>query len=238
MFLADGINYVICRLDKDCKRKKVERHKKKVECERKKAKCENQCHSMLESLDMVDFVCDEVPTFNSIVTLQRKYNFVVDNFHDILFKTMYKFANEDRQHVLIKFLDNDDVQGLLLDFTKGIVNIECKLAFLENLKTMYVQFVTQKSKENLPYTNAFLTAVVSNEVGPSQRYICKIFGGSRYLLSKAITRKVHVNLIEENIWGRLPWKWCSNVVAKGDHELILKFWDIATTISTNQKDMK
>jgi hypothetical protein len=56
MFFADGINYVVtCRLDKDCKRKWVE--------------FENQCHSMVESPDMVDFVHDEVPTINFILTL-------------------------------------------------------------------------------------------------------------------------------------------------------------------------
>ncbi len=52
---------------------------------------------MVESLDMVNFVHDEVPTINSTMTLQRKYNFLVDSLHDILFKIAYKFAYEDRQ---------------------------------------------------------------------------------------------------------------------------------------------
>jgi hypothetical protein len=158
------------------------------------------------------------------VTLQRKYNFVIDNFHDILFKTTYKFTNEDRQHVLRRFLDNEDIQGLLPNFTKGIANTKSKLALLENLKTMYAQLVAQKPKENLPYKNALLTTMVSNEAGPFQRYTFKTIGGSRYLLSKVITQRVHANLIRENIWGKLPRNWCSNVVVKGDHELIFKFW--------------
>jgi hypothetical protein len=96
-------------------------------------------------------------------------------------------------------LDNEDVQGLLPDFTKGIANIKCKLALLKDLKTMYAQVVAQKPKENLPYRNAFLTAMVSYEAGPSQQYIFKTIGGSRYLLSKAIPHGVHVTLIGENI---------------------------------------
>jgi hypothetical protein len=78
-------------------KKKGKYRKKKVECKRKRVECENQCHSMVESLDMVNFVHDEVPTINSTMTLQRKYNFLVDSLHDILFKIAYKFAYEDRQ---------------------------------------------------------------------------------------------------------------------------------------------
>jgi len=69
----------------------------------------------------------------------------------------------------------------------------------------------------LPYKNVFLTTMVSHQSGPSQHYIYWTIGGSRYLLSKAITRKIHVDLIGDNIWGGLPhtevlikchrWKW-------------------------------
>jgi len=66
--------------------------------------------------------------------------------------------------------------------------------------------------------------------GPSQRYISRTIGGSKYFLSKAITHRIHVGLIGDNVWGRLPQKRCSNIVGEIDHELILNFCDTSTTI--------
>jgi hypothetical protein len=124
-----------------------------------------------------------------------------------------------------KFLDKDNVQGLLPQFVKDASDIKHKLGLFENLKIAYAQLVAQKSKENLSYRNTLLTIVVSNEVGPSQRYISKTIGGSRYLLSKAVTHRIHVGFIGDNIWGGLPQKWCSNIVGEIDHELS---WIFAT----------
>jgi len=186
----------------------------------------------------MDFTIDSIVIMNPIATQWRKYCVVVDNLHVFLFNPTHNFTNEDRQHALRKFLDKDNVQGLLPQFVKDANDIKHKLSLLENLKIAYAQLVAQKSKENLSYRNTFFTIVVSNEVGPSQCYIFKTIGGSRYLLSKAVTHRIHVGLIGDNIWGGLPQKWCSNIAGEVDHELILNFCDTSTTISPNCKDLK
>jgi hypothetical protein len=91
-----------------------------------------------------------------------------------------------------------------LEFARHAREIEQKLSLLESMKDAYAQLVAQKKKDNLPYRNVLLIAVVSHQSGPSQHYIYRTIGGSRYLLSKAITRKIHVDLIGDNIWGGLP----------------------------------
>jgi hypothetical protein len=86
--------------------------------------------------------------------------------------------------------------------------------------------------------NSLLTTVASNQVGTSQWFISKTLSSTRYLLGKAITRRLHVNLTKENFWGGLPWKCHSNVLGEGDLQLVLNFWDITTTISPIKKDVK
>jgi hypothetical protein len=79
-----------------------------------------------------------------------------------------------------------------------------------------------KSKENLSFKNAFLTVVVSNNNGgPSQRFISKTIGGTKYLMGKVVMQKIHVDLIGENIWGGLSWKMRLDVTDEIDHQLIL-----------------
>ncbi len=222
---------IACRFTKDRERKRVELARKMVECE-------NQWHARVEKSDLVDFIVNSTTIMNPTTTQWRKYCVVVDNLHELLFNPTRNFTNEDRRHALRKFLDKDNVQGLLPQFVKDTSDIKDKLSLLENLKIAYAQLVAQKSKENLSYRNTLLITVVSNEVGPSQRYISRTIGGSRYLLSKAVTYRIHVGLIGDNIWGGLPQKQCSNIVGEIDHELILNFCDTSTTISPNRKDLK
>jgi hypothetical protein len=152
----------------------------------------------------MDFTIDSTYTVNPITAQWRKYYVVADNFHELLFNPTHNFTNEDNQHALRKFLNKNNVQGLLPQFVKDVNDIKRKLCLLRNLKIAYAQLVAQKSKENLSYKNTLLIIVVSNEVGPSQHYISKTISGSRYLLSKVVTYKIHVGLIGDNIWGRLP----------------------------------
>jgi hypothetical protein len=117
------------------------------------------------------------------------------------------------------FWTREIVWDLLLEFARHVRNTKQKFNLLESMKDVYAQLVVQKKKKkkNLPYRNVFLTTMVSHQSGPSQRYIYWTIGGCRYLLSKAITRKIHVDLIVDNIWGGLPhmevlikchqWKW-------------------------------
>jgi hypothetical protein len=52
--------------------------------------------------------------------------------------------------------------------------------------------------------------MVSHQRGPSHYYIFWTISGSKYLLSKAMTWGIHVDLIRDNIWGGLPWKHWSD----------------------------
>jgi hypothetical protein len=61
-----------------------------------------------------------------------------------------------------------------------------------------------KSKENLPFKNALLTKIASNGAGPSQHFISRTIGGTRYLLGKVVMRRMHVDVTGDNIWGGLP----------------------------------
>jgi hypothetical protein len=186
----------------------------------------------------MDFIVDSTVNVNPATTQWRKYCVVADNLHELLFNPTHNFTNEVKQHSLRKFLDKNNVQGFLPQFVNDANDIKCKLSLLENLKITYAQLVAQKSKENLSYKNTFFTIVVSNEVGPSWRYISRTIGGSKYLLSKAITHRIHVGFTRDNIWGGLPQKWHLDIVGEANHELILNFWDTSTTISPNRKDLK
>jgi hypothetical protein len=157
-----------------------------------------------ENLDLMNFTVDSIVVVNPTTTRWKKYCVIVNSLHELLFNLAHNFTNEVRQHTLRKFLDKDNVQGLIPQFVKDASDIERKLGLLENLKITYAQLVTQKSKENLSYKNTFLITMVSNEVGPFQRYISKTIGGSKYLLSKAVTCRIHVGLTRDNIWRGLP----------------------------------
>jgi hypothetical protein len=72
-------------------------------------------------------------------------------------------------------------------FVRQSRDIEKKLKFLESMKDAYAQLVTQKTKDHLPYKNALLTVVVSNQARAFQRYISRMISSTKYLLCKAIT---------------------------------------------------
>jgi hypothetical protein len=128
---------------------------------------------------------------------------------------------------------------LLPKSTSDAREIECKLDLLENFKTTYMQLKAHKSKENLSFRNAILIAIVSNNNGgPSQRFIFKTIGDTRYFMGKAVMRRIHVGLTKENIWGGLLWKAWLDAMDEIDRQLILQFWEIASTISPMQKDVK
>jgi hypothetical protein len=44
--------------------------------------------------------------------------------------------------------------------------------------------------------------------------------------------------LNENIWGGLPRKQCCDLFDEKDHDLILRWWNVATTISPIAKDVK
>jgi hypothetical protein len=81
---------------------------------------------------------------------------------------------------------------------------------------------SNKLKESLPIKNV-LTKEMSNQISPSQHFISKAIGGIVCLLGKDVSRRIDVDLIRENIWGRLPLKQHSNVMDEIDHQLILNF---------------
>jgi hypothetical protein len=90
-----------------------------------------------------------------------------NNLYNELSSTAHCLSDEDKQNVLKRFLDKNEVKCLLLKHVKNSTDVEYKLSLLESLKVAYVQLVTHKSKENKSYKNVLLIVVVSNQGGPS-----------------------------------------------------------------------
>lgn len=72
----------------------------------------------------------------------------------------------------------------------------------------------------------------------NQNHIAKTIGANHYSIQTIVVRRIHVHHTCENIWGSLPKKHQCDVVNDEDRELIMKWWETSTTISTNQKDVK
>jgi len=68
-------------------------------------------------------------------------------------------------------LDKEIVRDLLPKFVRHVKDVEQKLNLLECMEDAYAQLVVQKTKDNLPYRNVLLIAMVSHQSGPSQPYI-------------------------------------------------------------------
>jgi hypothetical protein len=61
-------------------------------------------------------------------------------------------------------LDKETV--FFIEFVRHGRDTEKKLKLLESMKDAYAQLVTKKTKDNLPYKNALLTIMVSNQARP------------------------------------------------------------------------
>ncbi len=96
---------------------------------------------------------------------------------------------------------------------------------------------TNRSSVNLIYQNALLSAFVSCKNGVSQSFILKTMGANRYFLRKAIVRRIYVGRLGRT-FGRIPQKRPCDVLNEQDSNLVKKWWDIASTISPNTKDVK
>jgi hypothetical protein len=49
-----------------------------------------------------------------------------------------------------------------------------------------------------------------NQICPSQHFISKAIGCTKYILGKVVFQRIHdVDFKGENIWGGLPQKWRS-----------------------------
>ncbi len=68
-------------------------------------------------------------------------------------------------------MDKEIVRDLLPKFVRHVKDVEQKLNLLECMEDAYAQLVVQKAKDNLPYRNVLLIAMVSHQSGPSQPYI-------------------------------------------------------------------
>jgi hypothetical protein len=136
---------------------------------------------------------------NHINRRWRKCIIVANSLSNFLHDSNHNLNDEDKQQVLRGFLDKETIRDLLPKFVRRVRDIEQKLILLESMEDAYAQLVVQKTKDNLPYKNVLLTTMVSHQSGPSQHYIFRTIGGSKYLLSKVITWKIHVDLIGDNI---------------------------------------
>jgi hypothetical protein len=92
----------------------------------------------------------------------RKWQKGVESLNNVIHISRNNFNDENKQEVLRKFLDKDNVKGFLLRFARNAKDIEQKLCLLENLKSTYAQLALNISKENFPIKNALLIVVVSN----------------------------------------------------------------------------
>ncbi len=128
--------------------------------------------------------------------------------------------------------------NLFPKFQQNSKVIEQKLALFDSVRVVYARLVSYKSSDNMHYKNALLSVVVSTGIGPFAWLIYRTISSSGYLLSKVVTQIINVELTWENIWGGLPRKQRYDVLGEGDHELILEFWNMATTISPITKDVK
>jgi hypothetical protein len=118
-----------------------------------------------------DVLVTLVSTKNHIDRKWKKCIIVAGSLSNLLDDVAHNFNDEDKQQVFKMFLDKEIVRDLLLEFAKHVRNIEQKLSLLGSMKDAYARLVAQKTKSNLPYRIALLTAVVSRQSGPSQCYI-------------------------------------------------------------------
>jgi hypothetical protein len=91
--------------------------------------------------------------------------------------------------------------------------------------------VANKSTENILYRNALLLVVASQEEGPSERFLEETLQATRHTLRKAVVRRAYIDGIGENLWGGLSRKKRSDRLSEREQQLIINFWDTATTIS-------
>ncbi len=155
-----------------------------------------------------------------------------------LFSDEHWLDVDERKETLQRICETKCVKRLLLDYVQNEKETKNKLKVLESLKIAYAHIVANRSINNLVYITAILSAIVSTTNGTSTNFISKTLGVTRYSLRKVIVRRVHVDEINENIWGGLPQKQHCDLLNEKDHGLILKWWSVATTISPIAKDVK
>jgi hypothetical protein len=88
------------------------------------------------------------------ITITNRLNIELHNIE-------HNFNDEDRQNVLKRFLNKEDVKSMFLEFQQKTKDIERKLTLFDNIKVAYAQLVAQKSRDNMSYKNAILNVVVS-----------------------------------------------------------------------------
>lgn len=93
--------------------------------------------------------------------IRRKCITIMNRLNIELHIIEHNFNDEDRQNVLKRFLNKEDVKSMFFEFQQKTKNIEQKLTLFDNIKAAYAQLVAQKSRDNMPYKNAILSVVVS-----------------------------------------------------------------------------
>jgi hypothetical protein len=144
---------VPCSHAHDCERKKVE-HANKCALKAGTSTSQNHLDTTLMS------------TKNGRESRWKKCTVVANNLYNELCSAAHCLIDEDKQNVLKRFLDKNEVKCLLPEHVRNAKDVEYKLSLLESLKVAYAQLVTHESKENISYKNVLLI-VVSNQGGPS-----------------------------------------------------------------------
>jgi hypothetical protein len=71
----------------------------------------------------------------------KKCSTMAYNLSNELCSDAHELNDKKKQLVLMRFLEKDHVKCLLLEFVKGVRDVEHKMTFFDSLKATYVQLV-------------------------------------------------------------------------------------------------
>jgi hypothetical protein len=134
------------------------------------------------------------PYRNKRVRRWRKCVSVADDFVDRLYYPQTGLSVEEKKEVLRRFWKDNHVHHLLPQSMQDIKSTESKLQLVGSVQQAYIHMVANKSTKNASYRNALLSAVVSREDGPSERFLARTLQATRHTLRKAVVRRAYVKI--------------------------------------------
>ncbi len=143
-------------------RRACDRERKQVDCAKQLVvrRVGNSSSPTLLDTTMSIKIHREVPRW-------RKCSTKANNLSNEFCSAAHELNYKEIKLVLRRFFDKVHVKCLLQKLVRDARDVEHKLSILNSLKATYVQLVAHKSKDNMPYRNALLKVVASNQVGPS-----------------------------------------------------------------------
>lgn len=111
-------------------------------------------------------------------------------------------------------------------------------AAMDSIRGAYQTITAARFGQSTMFKNVLLSAVAANSSSRNQTHLARTLGASRYLVKKAITARAMVDESGENFWGGLPRKRRRDALSESSQLLIVSWWQSATTVSPNMKDVK